>query len=93
MNMEEQREIIAHVGDYLQGQVPLVCGTGRYDTLNTIKMSQFAQEHGCLLYTSIAFLASEAAGYITGTDVEITGGKYAVQNSDWPWEIKRERIF
>ena len=46
MNMEEQREIIAHVGDYLQGQVPLVCGTGRYDTLNTIKMSQFAQEHG-----------------------------------------------
>ena len=33
-------------GDYLQGQVPLVCGTGRYDTLNTIKMSQFAQEHG-----------------------------------------------
>ena len=41
----------------------------------------------------IAFLASEAAGYITGTDVEITGGKYAVQNSDWPWEIKRERIF
>lgn len=40
MNMEEQREIIAHVGSFLDGQVPFICGTGRYDTLNTIKMSQ-----------------------------------------------------
>lgn len=46
MNMEEQREIIAHVSSFLAGQVPLVVGTGRYDTLNTIKMSQYAQEHG-----------------------------------------------
>lgn len=46
MNMEEQREIIAHVASFLGGQVPLVCGTGRYDTLNTIKMSKFAQEQG-----------------------------------------------
>lgn len=36
----------------------------------------------------IVFLSSEAAGYITGTDIEITGGKYAVQNSDWAWEVK-----
>lgn len=34
------------------------------------------------------FLASQAADYITGTDIEITGGKYAVQNSDWAWEVK-----
>lgn len=46
MNMEEQREIIAHTASYLGGQVPLVCGTGRYDTLNTIKMSKFAQDNG-----------------------------------------------
>ena len=46
MNMEEQREIIEHVSGFLGGQVPLVCGTGRYDTLNTIKMSKFAQDHG-----------------------------------------------
>jgi 4-hydroxy-tetrahydrodipicolinate synthase len=46
MNMEEQREIIAHVSSFLDGGVPFVVGTGRYDTLNTIKMSQFAQEHG-----------------------------------------------
>lgn len=46
MNMEEQRAIIEHVSTFLGGQVPLVVGTGRYDTLNTIKMSQFAQEKG-----------------------------------------------
>lgn len=33
----------------------------------------------------IVFLASDSAGYITGVDVEITGGKYAVQNCDYNW--------
>lgn len=46
MNMEEQREIIGHVASFLNGQVPLICGTGRYDTLNTIKMSKHAQDCG-----------------------------------------------
>ena len=46
MNMEEQREIIGHVASFLNGQVPLICGTGRYDTLNTIRMSQYAAECG-----------------------------------------------
>ncbi len=46
MNMEEQREIIAHISGFLGGQIPFVVGTGRYDTINTIKMSLFAQEHG-----------------------------------------------
>ena len=46
MNMEEQREIIGHVASFLNGQVPLICGTGRYDTLNTIKMSKYAQDCG-----------------------------------------------
>ena len=46
MNMEEQREIIDHVTSFLAGQAPLIVGTGRYDTLNTIKMSRFAQEKG-----------------------------------------------
>ena len=46
MNMEEQREIIGHVASFLNGQVPLICGTGRYDTINTIRMSQYAAECG-----------------------------------------------
>lgn len=37
----------------------------------------------------IVFLCSDAAGYISGTDIEITGGKYAVQNSDWAWDVKK----
>lgn len=57
MNMEEQREIIAHVSSFLAGEVPLICGTGRYDTLNTIRMSQWAQEHGADGVTML--LASE----------------------------------
>ena len=46
MNMEEQREIIKHVASFLGGQVPFICGTGRYDTLNTIKMCRYAQDCG-----------------------------------------------
>ncbi len=38
----------------------------------------------------IVFLASEAAGYISGFDMEITGGKYAAQNTDWPWKQLKE---
>lgn len=34
---------------------------------------------------AIVFLASEAAGYITGTHLEITGGKLCVQNPEQPW--------
>lgn len=46
MNMEEQREIIGHVASFLGKEVPLICGTGRYDTLNTIRMSRYAQDCG-----------------------------------------------
>ena len=34
----------------------------------------------------IVFVSSDAAGYMSGFDMEITGGKYATQNTDWPWE-------
>ena len=34
------------MASFLNGQVPLICGTGRYDTLNTIKMSKYAQDCG-----------------------------------------------
>ena len=34
----------------------------------------------------IVFLSSDCAGYISGVEIEIAGGKYAVQNSRWPWE-------
>lgn len=34
----------------------------------------------------VVFLASDAAGYITGVDVEISGGKFAVQNCELGWQ-------
>lgn len=52
----------------------------------------------------VAFLASDHASYINGTYVEITGGKFAVQNPHWSFEkfvspqelkngIKQQEVF
>ena len=38
----------------------------------------------------IVFLASDDAQYFTGTDIEITGGKYCVQNAFVPWQWVKE---
>lgn len=38
------------------------------------------------LAKTLVFLASDAAAYISGTEVEIAGGKYAVQDSEYPWK-------
>jgi NAD(P)-dependent dehydrogenase (short-subunit alcohol dehydrogenase family) len=35
---------------------------------------------------AVVFLASDAARYITGTEIEVTGGKFAVQNPKLTWE-------
>jgi len=37
----------------------------------------------------IVFLASDDAGYFTGTEIEITGGKYCVQNASLPWQWRK----
>ena len=39
---------------------------------------------------TIAFLASEAASYITGCCIEVTGGKYSVQNPMKAYEFAKE---
>lgn len=46
MNMDEQMQIIDHVSSFLGGQVPLIVGTGFYNTINTIRMSKYADEKG-----------------------------------------------
>lgn len=37
----------------------------------------------------IVFLSSDAADYISGCDIEITGGKYSAQNTNAPWLWKK----
>ena len=39
----------------------------------------------------LVFLASDACGYITGFDLEISGGKYIVQNPKFSWENKKKQ--
>ena len=46
MNFEEQKEIIEHVCKFIGGQIPVYAGAGFYSTLNTIKMSQWAEKCG-----------------------------------------------
>lgn len=37
---------------------------------------------------AVMFLASDAAQYLTGTFVEVSGGKLCVQNPHMPWNVK-----
>jgi 4-hydroxy-tetrahydrodipicolinate synthase len=46
MEMNEQKEIIEHVVRFIDGEVPVYCGTGRYATLHTVELSKFAQDVG-----------------------------------------------
>lgn len=37
----------------------------------------------------VLFLASEAASFITGSGIEVSGGKYCVQNPYYAWKMKK----
>jgi len=46
MTMPEQKEIIEHVLGFIDGEVPVFCGTGLYPTIHTVELSKFAEEKG-----------------------------------------------
>ena len=46
MNMDQQKQIIDHVTAYLAGEVPLIAGTGYYNTKDTIEISKYADQKG-----------------------------------------------
>lgn len=61
--------------------------SNREKLISNISMKRLGEAED--LAKPIVFLSSDAAGYMSGFDVEITGGKFAAQNTDWPWEIKK----
>ncbi|MHB1314760.1 MAG: dihydrodipicolinate synthase family protein [Christensenellales bacterium] len=46
MNVIEQQEIIEHIVKFVDGEVPVYAGTGRYATKHTIDMSVIAEKAG-----------------------------------------------
>jgi NAD(P)-dependent dehydrogenase (short-subunit alcohol dehydrogenase family) len=36
----------------------------------------------------VVFLSSPQADYFSGTDIELSGGKFCVQNADYPWKMQ-----
>ena len=46
MSEVEQKEVLGHVASFIDGQVPLVGGTGKYDTHTTLDLSKYAESVG-----------------------------------------------
>lgn len=46
MKMEEQKRVIEHVVKYIDGQIPVYAGTGKYSTLETLELSNHAKAVG-----------------------------------------------
>ncbi len=46
MMTEEQKQVIEHVVKFVGGQIPVYAGTGKYDTLETLILSQHAKKVG-----------------------------------------------
>lgn len=84
---------LAPLGIRVVGYIPGIIATpgtevrrGKFDAqlLSQISMNRYGTIEE--LADVLVFLASERAGYITGTSVEVTGGKFVVQVPDRPWE-------
>lgn len=46
MFIEEQKRVIEHVVKYIDGQIPVYAGTGKYSTLETLELSRHAKAVG-----------------------------------------------
>jgi len=85
---------LAPYGIRVNGFIPGVIETGM--TQGVINAKKDELEQSIALHrlgepvdvaNAVAFLASDEASYITGTFIEISGGKLCVQNPDFPWKL------
>lgn len=73
---------------YIPGIIATEINKKRMEQFGTQMLSQIAlQRWGKTeeVANVLVFLASDKASYITGTAIEITGGKFSIQNPEFPW--------
>jgi NAD(P)-dependent dehydrogenase (short-subunit alcohol dehydrogenase family) len=77
------------VNAYIPGVVVTEMNTGRIakagaELASQVALNRLGQPEE--VAAAVVFLASDASRYITGTAIEVTGGKFAVQNPSIPWQ-------
>ncbi len=84
---------LAPYGIRVNGFIPGVIETGMTQGVINSKKEELVQAIALHrlgepkdVANAVAFLASEEASYMTGTFMEISGGKLCVQNPDLPWK-------
>lgn len=73
---------------YIPGIIATEINKKRMEQFGTQMLSQISlQRWGRTeeVANVLVFLASDKASYVTGTAVEITGGKFSIQNPEFPW--------
>jgi NAD(P)-dependent dehydrogenase (short-subunit alcohol dehydrogenase family) len=84
---------LAPYGIRVNGFIPGVIETGMTQGVIDAKKEELVQAIALHrlgepkdVANAVAFLASEEASYLTGTFIEVSGGKICVQNPDSPWK-------
>ncbi|NJM62223.1 MAG: SDR family oxidoreductase [Oscillatoriales cyanobacterium RU_3_3] len=76
------------VNGFMPGMIPTRMSAPAIDRkqeqlINDISLHRFGTTEE--IANGVLFLASNAASYITGTDLEISGGKFLIQDPESPW--------
>jgi len=79
--------VISLIPGYIKTEMTAEGVKTRYKELVSAIPANRLGEVGDLTKTAM-FLCTSGAGYITGVNIEVSGGKFAVQNPMWAWQQK-----